>query len=291
MTLLCIESAEFGYTPQNTIFENVSLEVQPGEVMCIMGPNGCGKSTLVDAVLGVNKLRSGTISVGGRPLRLIKPREFAAWIAYVPQAHVKTFPYTVLDIILMGRVYLAGGMGAPRSDDFEAAREALAQVGMTTFADRPYTELSGGEMQLVMIARALAQNAKLFLMDEPTAHLDFRHELSVMEVVARLVKTKQVSVLMATHFLNQAFFLANDGVPTRVALMNNRRLEHADTPHRVLTEENLRRVFKIDTWIGNVNRNGTVDEIPRSVIVALHNLESPLAKNCPAKEVCDAHTS
>lgn len=254
--LLSVSDATFGYSRSSTVFEGVSFEVEPGQVYCVMGPNGCGKSTLIDAVLGVHRLRRGSVLVGGDDVSKLKPRRFAERIAYVPQGHTKTFPYSVMDIVLMGRTHASHAFSAPGADERLLALEALADVGLIGFEDRPYTELSGGEVQLVLVARALAQKAGMLVMDEPTAHLDFRHELGVMEIVASLARDRGLSILMATHFLNQAFYLENAGVDTRVALMHDGGFRKEGTPSEVLTSENLSEVFSIATWVANARHEG-----------------------------------
>jgi iron complex transport system ATP-binding protein len=266
--VLRLNNLSFGYTPKRLIFENISFVVQPGEVFCVIGPNGCGKTTLIDSILGINQPQQGTIEVGGTRLTQLKPREFAQNIAYVPQSHTKTFPYTVLDIVVMGRTAATRGFGAPDSNQRQRARESLDQVGLKGFEERLYTELSGGELQLVLIARALTQDARIMVLDEPTAHLDFRHELMVMEIITWLVKERGLTIIMATHFLNQAFYLENASVPTRVALMNEGRIEAIGPPSTVITSDNLKDVFKI------IATTGTTDEagIHRKFIVPLKNI-------------------
>ncbi|MEG0310758.1 MAG: ABC transporter ATP-binding protein, partial [Eubacterium sp.] len=162
-----------------------------------------------------------------------------------------TFPYTVIDVVVMGCTHTVSLFSAPGKNEFEKSREALSTVGLSGFENRPYTELSGGELQLVLIARALAQSADLLLMDEPTAHLDFRHELRVMEIIASLVKEKGISIIMATHFLNQAFYLENENVPIHVALMDKGQFLETGTPSAILTEDNLKRVFHIIASVSN----------------------------------------
>jgi len=142
---------------------------------------------------------------------------------------------------------------------------ALEQVGMSGFYDREYTTLSGGELQLVLIARALAQKSRLLIMDEPTAHLDFRHELNVLEIAGKLVKENGISIVMATHFLNQAYYFENVGVKTRVALMNEKNFDRVGTPSDVLTPENLESVFHIAAKVASDGDDG------RKFILALHN--------------------
>lgn len=247
--LLRVTDACFGYEKRKDILKEINLEVAKGEVFCVVGPNGCGKSTLIDCILGLNKLYSGKILVCGKDISTYKDAELAKHISYVPQNHKPTFGYSVLDVVNMGRTHSGGMFFAPGEEDMEIAREALKRIGIEDFADRDYTKLSGGELQLVLIARALAQKAEILVMDEPTAHLDFCYELKVMETVVSLVRTEEISIVMATHFLNQAYYLENAGVNTRVALMENGCFGKVGAPSDVLTTENLRAVFNIETEI------------------------------------------
>lgn len=245
MYLIEVKGGAFSYDGRRMIFQDVDLKVGKGEILCIIGPNGCGKSTLIDCMLGLKKLGKGNIKVDGEDIRAMKPREFARHVAYVPQGHKTTFAYTVLDVVTMGRTYAARMFSPPNEDQKDIARNALKMVGLSGFEEREYTKLSGGELQLVMIARAIAQQSKLLIMDEPTAHLDFTHELTVMEIVARLVKEEGISIVMATHFLNQAYYLENAGVNTKVALLKDGHFARVGTPSEVLTEENLEDTFSI----------------------------------------------
>ena len=250
---------------EKEVFEDISFSVETGEVFCIVGPNGCGKSTLLDCILGFNRLLAGKITVAGRELSEYRPRELAAHLAYVPQSHKMTFGYTVLDIVTMGKTYEQRMFSPPTEEEKEYARRCLKTVGLSGFEDRDYTKLSGGELQLVLIARALCQQAEVLVMDEPTAHLDFCHELTVMETIAQLAKTGNISIVMATHFLNQAFYLENAGVNTRVALMNDGRICAVGKPGEILTEENLLSVFDIVTEVAET------DGGERRYIIPLHN--------------------
>lgn len=265
MALIEIQQAGFTYDEKRMIFEDVNFAVEEGEILCIVGPNGCGKSTLIDCILGLKKLKKGRILIEGDRMETLKPKEFAEHVAYVPQGHKTTFAYTVLDVVTMGRTYAAKMFSPPGEAERRIARAALKQVGLSGFESREYTKLSGGELQLVMIARAIAQQSRVMVMDEPTAHLDFTHELTVMEVVADLVKEKKRSIIMATHFLNQAYYLENAGVNTRVALFNGTGFTKMGRPSQVLTTENLEQTFQIVTEIVQ-DGSGT-----RNYILPLHN--------------------
>ena len=248
MPLIEVKGASFCYGSQE-IFSKINFTVRQGEIMSIVGPNGCGKTTLLDCILGILKLQQGEILLKGKSITSLKPHNIARHIAYVPQGHVKTFPYTVLDIVLMGRAARLGFFNSPTSEDREIAEAALQRVGLGSLKDRPYTQLSGGQGQLVLIARALAQGTSVIIMDEPTAHLDFKHELMVLETIVELVRQIGVSIIMATHFPNHAFYLENNGIPSCIALMNNRTFSAVGTPSAILSEETIKTLYQIDAKV------------------------------------------
>ena len=227
----------------------VSLQAHAGAVTCLMGVNGCGKSTLIDCVLGENRVASGSIRIDGVDVAAMRPAELARRIAYVPQVHDRAFPYIVRDVVAFARTPYQGLLGAPGEDDHAIVVDALEMCGIAHLADRPYTRLSGGEMQMVMLARALAQQTPFILMDEPTAHLDFRNELFFMETVVRLVREQGAGVLIATHSPNQAFFFEGNGVPTTCALMSAGSVCCTGAPSEVLTEQTLRELYGVRAQI------------------------------------------
>ncbi|UWG96630.1 ABC transporter ATP-binding protein [Dehalobacter sp. DCM] len=246
MDTLQVENLHFRYHDKK-ILNGINFTVEQGEVFCVFGPNGCGKTTMLDCILGLNKPEEGNITIDGRNLTAMSPPQKAQKIAYVSQKSDRTFPYTVLEIVLMGRTAYTGMFSSPGPEDLAIAKNALDSVGMYNFRDRVYTKLSGGEAQLVKIARAIAQNAELIIFDEPTSHLDFRHELNVIRYIAKITKEKNISVIMATHFPNHAYFFESLGLPTRVALMENGAFEALGIPSEVLNQENMAKIFKIRT--------------------------------------------
>lgn len=252
MTLLKVNDASFSYK-EKYIFKNLNLDIKKGEILCLIGPNGCGKTTFLDCLLNVLKLKDGEIILKGKHMKNYKENEIAKHIAYVPQFHVRTFPYTVLEVVTMGRASYTSWFHSPSSDDFEIAKKALKMIDMSEYEDKLYTELSGGEAQLVMIARAIAQNAEIIIMDEPTAHLDFRHELVVLENVVKLVRDKGKTIVMATHFPNHAFYFDNNKINTSVALMKEGTFIAKGRPEEVIIENNLENLYRIKAKIMSCN--------------------------------------
>ncbi|MGI5892641.1 MAG: ABC transporter ATP-binding protein [Bacillota bacterium] len=248
MPLIQIKNAAFAYD-ENDIFSGIDLSLERGQLCCLMGANGCGKSTLLDCILGINELGEGELIVDGKSIMTYKPHLLARKMSYVPQVHDRSFPYKVFQIVLMGRTSYLNRFGSPRKNDIEATQEALRSIGIEHLADRPYTQISGGEMQLVMLARALVQEAPIIIMDEPTAHLDFKNELLFMETVVNLIKEQGVSVLMATHSPNQAFYFENQGIDVKIAIMHNKRIFATGKPSSILLEENIKELYQIDSKI------------------------------------------
>ncbi|SHJ54707.1 ABC transporter ATP-binding protein [Parasporobacterium paucivorans] len=246
--IIQIENATFHYDDK-PIFKDIHLETAAGELFCIMGCNGCGKSTLLDCILGNHILGRGTILVSGKEVSGYRPAELAKKISYVPQIHEKSFPYLVRQIVLMGRTAHLGGYGKPDELDEDISEQSMKDAGIAHLADRPYTQISGGEMQMVALARALAQKTPIILMDEPTAHLDFFNEMLFLEKTVGLVNTGNRTILMATHSPNQAFYLENQGVKVRVALMHEGAIFSVGSPDEVLTEENLAKVYGVKVRI------------------------------------------
>lgn len=255
MSLINVKNISFAYNSAN-VFENISFELEQGEVFCLFGPNGCGKTTLLDNILGYLHPVSGSIIIDGMDQKKYRHSELAKKIAYVPQIHEKTFPYKVLDIVVMGRTPYIDAFSSPEKEDYSIALNAMELVGITHLKDRIYTQLSGGETQLVILARALAQDAPVIIMDEPASHLDFRHELELLETVAKLVRERNLSVIMSTHSPNHAFYFENKKVTVRIALMNEKNFILTGNPGEVLTEDRMKNLFNIESRVFSNNTGG-----------------------------------
>ncbi|MGE0801775.1 MAG: ABC transporter ATP-binding protein [Lautropia sp.] len=200
--LLAADRLTIGYG-NHPIARDVSLAVGPGEVMCLLGPNGCGKTTLLRTLLGLLPPLAGTVRCGGTELAALSRRAAARRLAYVPQAHAPVFRYSVAEVVLMGRAAHLGWLASPGSADRAIALESLERLGIADLAGDDYARLSGGQRQLVLIARALAARAAVLIMDEPTAGLDFGNRLRVLEQIGRLA-AGGLAVLLSTHDPDEA---------------------------------------------------------------------------------------
>ena len=177
----------------------------------------------------------------------MKRSEIASRLGYVPQDHSSTFPFTALQVVLVGRAPYLNVFSSPSSEDVAIAEEALERVGITKLKDKRFTELSGGERQLVLIARVLAQQPKALLLDEPTSHLDFRNQTLILRLISSLVQ-EGLAVIMTTHFPNHAFVYSS-----RVAIMKDGKFLAVGRPEEIITEENLKKVYGIDVRIFSVS--------------------------------------
>jgi ABC-type cobalamin/Fe3+-siderophores transport system ATPase subunit len=218
----------------------VNLTIQPGENVCLLGPNGVGKTTLFRTILGAIQPQAGHVTVDGRNIRGWSRQERAKLMAYVPQAHTAPFPFHVMDVVLTGRTAHIALTARPSKHDEAVAQAALERMGVLDLADRPYTELSGGERQLVLIARALAQEPCVLIMDEPSSHLDFGNQARLLRLVRNLVAEGDLAVFMSSHFPNHAFAYAS-----KVALIKDGAMVALGDPDSVLTESSLEEIYGI----------------------------------------------
>lgn len=247
MSLLEVEDLSFSYGDK-PVFEHVSFAVDPGQVFCLVGPNGCGKTTLEHCVLMHLKPRRGTIRVDGKSLSEYSERELAGKVAYVPQTHVRSFPYRTIDVVAMGRARKQRFMDS-RSEHEPYALEVMEQLGIGHLAEKEYTTLSGGELQMVLLARALVQESKMLVLDEPVAHLDVRRTQDILLRLAQLAKTRGLAILLSTHDFNHPLLLEDEGVDVRMGLMEGGRLSEIGIPTQILSSGCLNDIYGIESRI------------------------------------------
>lgn len=236
--MLAAAGLAVGY-PGRIVGQGFSLALAPGEVLALLGPNGGGKTTLLKTLLGLLPPRGGGVTLDGRPLAHWSARERALRLAYVPQAAPAGFAYSVEDLVLMGRSAHRGLFAPPTAADLAAVAAALDRMGLQPLARRPATMISGGERQLVLIARALAQDARVVVLDEPTASLDFGNQGRVLGEIRRLAAAG-LAVLFTTHDPNQALRVAD-----RALLLRDGRPLALGPVAQVLDAERLRALYGV----------------------------------------------
>lgn len=235
--MLKAEGLHFSYVAGRPVVQDVSLTVAENTVVYLLGHNGCGKTTLLEILSGIRAPHSGSVWLNELNLHHLSARKRAKSVGLVPQLHTPVFAYTVHDVVMMGRTPYLGLFGTPGRHDHEIADHAIETVGLAALRERAYTELSGGERQLALIARGLAQQTSVLLLDEPTSHLDPRNQQVVLETVAQLAEN-HVSFILSSHNPNSALMFAQ-----QVIVMKAGRVIAAGRPLDVLTEDILSTAY------------------------------------------------
>lgn len=235
-----LNALSFAYPGGRRVLDRVSLTLKRGEVLSVLGPNGAGKSTLLGCMMGTLPAGEGAVRLDGRDVDRMGAAEIARLVGFVPQNHSPVFGYTVFEFVLMGRAPLIPTLARPGEADRAAAREALAQMGLSHLADRPYTEISGGERQQAVIARAIVRRPQAVLFDEPTAHLDLGSQLRTLRMLKDLSR-QGYAVAVTTHDPNHAILLGG-----RAAVLDRDGRLTAGDAGEVIREDLLRRVYQTD---------------------------------------------
>ena len=254
---IAVENGCFGYKKGEQLLRNVSLEATDGELIAILGPNGAGKTTMLRCMMGFLRWKDGRSSIDGKDIRTIPQRELWRTIAYVPQAKNASAAYSAGEMVLLGRSSRIGVFSQPKAEDIQKADQVMDQLGILHLKEKKCSEISGGELQMVLIARALASQPRILVLDEPESNLDFKNQLIVLETLSRLAAEGMIC-LFNTHYpahalqrAGKSFLLCKDGSsifgPTR----------------EVVTEANIRRAFGVRAVIGDVE---TPENVLRSVL-------------------------
>jgi ABC-type cobalamin/Fe3+-siderophores transport system ATPase subunit/nucleoside-triphosphatase THEP1 len=256
---LAASDVDFAHVPGRPVVQGVSVEVAGGEVLFLLGHNGSGKSSLLGCLAGLHRPSAGRVRLDGADVHALPSSARARRLGVIPQLHVAAFAYDVLQVVLMGRAPHLGTFEAPGASDEAIALDALALVGLADFRDRRYTELSGGERQLVLVARGLAQRCDVLLMDEPDAHLDPRNQFRVLEVVSDLARRRGLAVVVASHAPNSALMFAD-----RVLLLRQGRTLAQGAVADTLTEELLGAAYGMPTEV--VTKVVAGRRVPRAIL-------------------------
>ena len=248
MALIDVHDLSFAYG-RRQVLRNIDFSVPRGSVLTLLGPNGSGKTTLLKLLLGFLPPQTGTVLFNGYPVQSIKRRELACQLAYVPQAHRASFAYRVLDVVLMGRTPHKGFLAPFSRSDEKLALQALDKLGIGQLRERPYTEISGGERQMVLIARALCQGARTFILDEPANGLDYGNQLKLLEQLAALAD-EGYTFVMSTHFPDHVLWVAN-----QVVMLHHGTIMTRGTPSHVMTGDNLGRLYNTDIEVWQLQKN------------------------------------
>jgi iron complex transport system ATP-binding protein len=242
---LTADNLSFGY-PGKTVGSQVSLTLDAGEAVCVLGPNGGGKTTLFRTLLGLLSPHAGEVRLEDKPLAQWSRVGLARSIAYVPQAHESLFAFTVEEVVLMGRTAHVGLFGSPSSEDRKMTGEAIEALGLAHLAEAVYTRISGGERQLTLIARAIAQGAQLIVLDEPTASLDFGNRARVLEMLAGIAE-RGLGVLFSTHHPDEAYACAD-----RVLMLKAGKIIESGPSDAVINAHNLQTLYGVPVEIAEM---------------------------------------
>lgn len=244
--MIVLDSVFSGYNSTN-IIKDINFNINNGEILFVVGPNGSGKTTLFRSILGILKLNSGSIKIDGVSICDMSKKELSKYISYIPQYHTPVFSYKVIDVVLMGRLGYISAFSQPKDDDFNIALSALNKVNIAHLANKYYNELSGGQRQLVLIARAICQSAKIFVLDEPIANLDYKNQRVMLDIIQELADDGYI-IIMSTHSLEYSCNKNN-----KVLLLNEGNMVAFGKIEDVINSYNLEKVYGIEMDVIKIN--------------------------------------
>lgn len=240
-----VESLSFSYGSRE-VLHDLDFEIPDGCLVNVLGPNGVGKSTLFRCILGLNQNYSGRVFVNGKDIKKLSIRERAREVSYIPQSHASVYDYEVLDVVLMATGSDLKMLSNPGCAQRKRAYEALERIGIERFAHRRYTQISGGEQQLVLVARALAQNAKTIVMDEPTSALDYGNTVRVLSCVRQLAR-EGLSIVQSTHNPDHAFLYSD-----KTLVLRDGKVDAYGDPRDVITSELISGLYDVEVEVSSL---------------------------------------
>lgn len=257
MPIIELKNIEYSYSSSNGeqqfSLKNISLDIFEQKFVSILGPNGAGKSTLLKIISGIYKPQKGKIKLFEKDYTEYGLKEFASKIAFVSQSNYSVFPFSVYEIVMMGRTPYLGLLGYEKSKDHEIVDNILETLGIVHIKNKGINEVSGGEAQRAFIARALVQQPEILLLDEPNAHLDIQHQISIFNILSKLKETQGLTIISVSHDLNLAGYYSD-----KIVLMEKGEIVLNDIKKNILTEENILNIFKVHTSIQYDKTNDAV---------------------------------
>lgn len=245
--ILRVENGFFSYPKEKEILKNINLKLQKGKILSILAPNGVGKTTLIKCMIGLLNWKSGDSFIYDKNIKDMKPSELWKIVSYIPQARQFAFSYTALEMILIGRTPHLGLFQQPSAEDIRISIETMQKIGIEDLADKDCNQMSGGQLQMVLIARALVSNPKLIILDEPEAGLDFRNQLLVLNLIKKLAVVDGLSVVINTHYPVNALSISDN------TLMMNRNGEFIyGNTNDILIPENIKKCFDVEVIMNEI---------------------------------------
>lgn len=248
MSILSIKDLSFSY-PGNPVISNLNCELEKGKLVALLGKNGCGKTTLFRCILGLLKNKTGDILLNKKPIENYSIREKAALISYIPQEHYPVFNYRVFEVMMLGLASEFSFFSTPKEKDYRRALNVLEELKVGYLMEKRYKELSGGERQIVLIARAVLQGAEFLMMDEPTANLDYGNQVKIMKYI-RTLADRGYTVLLSTHNPEYALLYCDE-----TWVMHKHKIEVQGVVKEVLTQEILKEIYDTDLILKEVQIN------------------------------------
>ncbi len=261
--ILKVENASFGYPKQEEILRDINIQLDEGHILSVLGPNGIGKTTLLKCIIGLMPWKRGRTLLMGKDIGEMSSKEVWSIISYIPQNHGFSFSYTGLEMVMLGRSSHLGLFQQPGKKEIELAEEMMERVGITRLANKDCNRMSGGELQMVLIAKALINEPRLIILDEPETGLDFHNQILVLNMVEKLAHEEKISAIMNTHYPTNAMSIADEAF-----MMNHDGELFYGKTEQVLNESNISRSFDVNVVVDEIMyQNRTIRSIiPVSLI-------------------------